>query len=206
MIIEMRTYTLKPGNMPAFEKAWVEKLPQGRTKLSPLGALWKTEIGQLNTFIHVWPYASFEERTRVRAEAVASGVWPPATSEMIAHMKSEIFTPAPFSPPLEPRELGGIYEIRMYEYAAGAMPEVVKRWSEKIGERVKLSPLVGAWQAELGELNKWVHIWAYKDANHRAAVRAEAIAKGIWPPGSPPGSLVRQENWLCLPAACSPLR
>jgi len=206
MIVEMRTYTLRPGTMATFEQRWIEKLPQGRTKLSPLAALWKTEVGQLNTAIHVWPYDSFEERSRVRAEAVATGVWPPNTSEFITSMKSEIFIPAPFSPKLEPRELGGLYEIRMYEYAPGAIPGVIERWSEKIEARTKLSPLVGAWYSELGELNKWVHIWAYKDANHRAATRAEAIAKGIWPPGSPRGQLVRQENWLCLPAACSPLR
>ena len=206
MIIEMRTYTLKPGTMAKFEQAWVEKLPQGRTKLSPLGALLKTEVGQLNTAIHIWPYESFEERTRVRAEATATGVWPPATSDLIAHMKSEIFIPAPFSPKLEPRELGGIYEIRMYEYIPGAIPGVIERWSEKIAGRTKISPLVGAWHAELGGLNKWVHIWAYKDANHRFAARAEALATGAWPPGGPPGPLVRQENRLCIPAACSPLR
>jgi len=205
MIVEMRTYQLRPGTMATFEERFAEKLP-GRAKLSPLAALWKTEVGQLNTVIHVWPYASFEERARVRAEAVATGVWPPATSDLITHMKSEIFIPAPFSPKLEPRELGGLYEIRMYEYAAGTMPGVIERWSEKIGERVKLSPLVGAWYSDVGGLNKWVHIWAYKDANHRAATRAEAIAKGIWPPGSPPGQLLKQENWLCLPSACSPLR
>jgi hypothetical protein len=205
MIVEMRTYQLRPGTMATFEQRFAEKLP-GRVKLSPLAALWKTEVGQLNTVIHVWPYESFEERSRVRAEAVATGVWPPASTDLLTHIQSEVFIPAPFSPKLEPRELGGLYEIRMYEYAPGSIPSVIERWSEKIGERVKLSPLVGAWYSELGGLNKWVHIWAYKDANHRAAVRAEAISKGIWPPTSAPGQLLKQENWLCLPSACSPLR
>ncbi len=95
-----------------------------------------------------------------------------------------MFLPAPFSPPLEPRELGGIYEIRVYTLAPGAIPGMLERWSEKIGERVKLSPLVGAWYSELGALNQWVHIWAYKDAAERQRIRAEAIARGIWPPGS----------------------
>jgi hypothetical protein len=206
MIVEMRTYTLRPGSMPTFEQRFCEKLP-GRVKLSPLAALWRTEVGQLNKVIHVWPYASFEERTRIRAEAVSSGVWPPATTDLITHMQSEIFIPAPFSPPLAPAEHGGLYEIRMYEYAPGAIPGVIERWSEKIAERVKLSPLIGAWYSDVGSLNKWVHIWAYRDANHRAAVRAEAIAKGIWPPGSAQaGVLWKQENWLVVPCPCSPLR
>lgn len=206
MIIEMRTYQLKPATIPQFEERFGAKLPE-RAKLSPLAAFWHTEVGPLNQVIHVWPYDSFEQRGQIRAEAIAKEIWPPNTQEFIVDQVSEVYLPAPFSPPLEPRELGGIYEIRMYSFAAGAIPGVIARWSEKIGERVKLSPLVGAWYSEIGPLNKWVHIWAYKDANHRAQVRAEAVAKGIWPPGSAAaGVLLKQENMLVVPAKFSPLR
>jgi hypothetical protein len=206
MIIEMRTYQLKPASIPQFEERFGAALPE-RLKFSPLAAFWHTEVGPLNQVIHVWPYDTFEQRIQVRATAIASGKWPPATHEFVAEQKSELFRPAPFSPPLEPRQLGSIYEIRMYSFAAGAIPGVIERWSTKIGERVKLSPLVGAWYSEIGVLNKWVHIWAYKDANHRAQVRAEAVAKGIWPPGSAAaGVLLKQENMLVVPASFSPLK
>ena len=66
---------------------------------------------------------------------------------------------------------------------------------------------MGAWYSEFGALNKWVHIWAYKDAAERQRVRAEAVARGIWPPGSAQaGSLLTQENMLVVPASFSPLR
>jgi len=206
MLIEMRTYQLKPHSIAPFEERFAAALPE-RQKFSPLAAFWHTEVGRLNQVIHVWPYDSFEQRTQVRAAAIASPNWPPPTLEFIVEMQSELFVPAPFSPPLEPRQLGGIYEIRMYMFAPGAIPGVIERWSEKIGERVKLSPLVGAWYSEIGPLNKWVHIWAYRDADHRAQVRAEAVAKGVWPPGSAAaGVLVKQENMLVVPASFSPLR
>jgi hypothetical protein len=206
MIIEMRTYQLKPASIVQFEERFGAALPK-RLEFSPLAAFWHTEVGPLNQVIHVWPYDTFEQRVQVRAAASASPGWPPPTREFVVEQKSELFLPAPFSPPLEPRQLGGIYEIRMYTFAAGAIPGVIERWSEKIGERVKLSPLVGAWYSEIGALNKWVHIWAYKDANHRAQVRAEAVAKGIWPPGSAAaGVLLKQENMLVVPASFSPLR
>ena len=206
MIIEMRTYQLKPGSIPAFEERFGQAL-KVREKFSKLGAFWHTEVGQLNRVIHVWPYASFEERTRIRAEASKAEGWPPNTREFVVAQQSEVFLPAPFSPPLEPKQLGNIYEIRMYSYAAGAIPGVIERWSDKIGERTKLSPLVGAWYSEFGALNKWVHIWAYKDAAERQRIRGEAVAKGIWPPGSAtPGALLAQENWLVVPASFSPLR
>ena len=206
MIIEMRSYQLKPASIAPFEQHFAAALPE-RQKFSPLAAFWHTEVGKLNQVIHVWPYDSFEQRVQVRAAAAASPHWPPPTREFIVEQQSELFVPAPFSPPLEPRQLGGIYEIRMYMFAAGAIPGVIERWSEKIGERVKLSPLVGAWYSEIGPLNKWVHIWAYQDDDHRAQVRAEAVAKGVWPPGSAAaGVLLKQENMLVVPASFSPLR
>jgi hypothetical protein len=206
MIIEVRTYQLKPASVAEFEKRFGEALP-GRAKLSRLAALWHTEVGALNEVTHVWPYDSFEQRLAIRDEAVKTGAWPAKVQDLIVTMQSEVFVPAPFSPPLEAREVGPLFEIRSYTLAPGALPGMIERWSAKIDERVKLSPLVGAWYSEFGALNKWVHIWAYKDAAERQRIRAEANARGIWPPGGAAAGLVlKQENKLVMPAACSPLR
>jgi NIPSNAP len=206
VIIEVRTYTLKPGSLAEVEKRWAEALP-AREKLSKLAAFWHTEVGPLNEITHVWTYDSFDHRTEIRAEAIRSGVWPPKATEFIATMHSEIFLPAPFSPPLEPRQVGPLFEIRAYTLAPGGIPGMIERWSTKIEERVKLSPLVGAWYSELGALNKWVHVWAYKDAAQRQTIRADAIARGIWPPGGgPAGGMLKQENKLVMPALFSPIR
>jgi hypothetical protein len=206
MIIEVRTYQLKPGTLAEVEKRFGDGLP-AREKLSKLGAFWHTEVGPLNEIIHVWPYDDLEQRAKIRAEAVSTGVWPPRIGEFIETMNSEIFHPAPFSPPLTPKDVGPLFEIRSYTLAPGAIPGMIDRWSTKIDERVKLSPLVGAWYSEFGALNKWVHIWAYKDAAERQRIRADAIARGIWPPGGgTPGQLLKQENKLVMPAAFSPVK
>ena len=206
MIVEFRTYTLNPGATPEFEKRFAEALPN-RTKLSPLAAFWHTEVGPLNQVIHVWPYEDMAARTKTREEATKQPGWPPNTREFVVAQKSQIFIPAPFSPKLEPRQLGGIYEIRMYTLRPGAIPSQIDRWSTAIGERVKLSPLAFAGHSELGDLNIWCHIWAYKDANHRAEIREKARKEGIWPPkGGQPGTMIKQENMLVVPASFSPLR
>lgn len=206
MIIEMRTYQLKPRSQPETIKRFGEALP-ARLKFSPLGGFFSTDVGPLNRIIHLWPYANLGEREHIRAEAVKSGGWPPKIGEFIEHMEAKILIPAPFSPPLEPRQLGGIYEFRSYIYKPGSIPKVIDIWSQAIGERVKLSPLVGAWYSELGPLNQWVHVWAYKDAGERERVRAEAVKRGIWPPPGNSGELlVSQENILAVPAPFSPLR
>ena len=203
MIVEFRTYRLKPGSVAEAEKRFGEGLAN-RTKVSPLGAFFHTEVGPLNRIIHVWPYEDFAQRAQVRSQKIEG--WPPNIREFVEEQQSEIFIPAPFSPKLEPRELGGLYEIRMYTLAPGAIPAQIDRWSTQIGERTKLSPLAFAGHSELGGLNRWCHIWAYKDANHRAETRAKAVREGIWPPkGGQPGQTLVQENMLVVPAAFSPL-
>ena len=181
MIIEMRTYTLQPGTVATFEERFGAALP-ARAKVSPLAAFWHTEVGPLNRVIHVWPYDDLAARTRQREEATKLQGWPPNVREFEVELQSDIYLPAPFSPKLEPRQLGNLYEIRIYTFKPGGIPGVIDRWSGHIEARTKLSPLVGAWYSELGGLNKWCHIWAYKDAADRFRIREEARAKGIWPP------------------------
>lgn len=205
MIIEMRTYTLQPGTLAEVEKRFGEALP-AREKHSKLAAFWHTEVGPLNRIIHVWAYDSFDHRSTVRAAAMKDSDWPPPIREFVTEMQSEVFLPAPFSPALEPRQVGPLFEMRQYTLAAGAIPGLIARWSEKIEARTKFSPLVGGWYSELGTLNKWVHIWAYKDMAERFRVREAAAAGGSWPARNPPGVVIRQENALLLPAAFSPIR
>ena len=144
MIVEFRTYRLKPGSVPQAEERFGQALP-ARTKLSPLAAFWHTEVGPLNRIIHVWPYDSFEARTRIRAEATKLEGWPPNIREFVEEQQAEVFIPAPFSPKLEPRQLGGLYEIRMYTLAPGAIPSQIDRWSTQIGSapNCRPSPLPG---------------------------------------------------------------
>jgi NIPSNAP len=206
MIIEMRTYTLRPGTMAEVEKRFGEALPNRLKHGNQLAAVWHTEVGPLNQFIHVWAYESFAQRDAVRGAAIKAGGWPPKIGEFIVEMKNEVFHPAPFSPPLEPRQIGPLFEIRQYTLIPGAIPGLIERWSEKIEGRQKFSPLVAGMYSEFGALNKWVHIWAYKDANERNSVRAAASATGQWPARNPPGVVVKQENAFVMPADCSPIR
>lgn len=204
MIYEMRTYTLKPGAVPEVEARNAEALPY-REKYSKLGAFWHTEFGPLNQVIHVWPYENLEHRTQVRAAAAQDPHWPPQTREFIVSQETEILLPAPFMRPMEPREMGAIYEMRIYTFQPGTIPEVLKRWEEAIEYREKYSPLAACWYTEVGGLNRFYHVWPYRDLAHRERVREEARQSGHWPPGTRE-FLVRQENKLLIPAAFSPLR
>jgi hypothetical protein len=204
MIIEMRTYRLKPGSTPEVEKRFGEAL-RDRVKVSPLGAFFHTEVGPLNRIIHCWPYENLGERTRLRGEAMKLPGWPPKIQEFLEEMESKIIIPAPFSPKLEERRLGNLYEIRTYTMLPGAAPTVIEKWAERIEGRTKLSPLAFCGHTELGGLNQWIHVWAYKDAAERFAIRDQARAAGAWPPATR-GQFVTQENMFVVPAEFSPLR
>ena len=204
MIYEVRTYTLKPGSVAEFEERFGEALP-GRQEFSPLAALWHTEMGPLNQVIHVWPYEDLNERNRIRAEAVKSGKWPPQTAHLVLQQEAEIVTPAPFMQRLEPATLGNFYEMRIYTYQVGSMPEVIRLWSEAVPDRIKISPLAACWYSELGTLNRWTHIWPYQDLNERMRLRAEGMKLPSWPPPTRQ-YLLSQEVKLLVPAACSPLK
>lgn len=204
MIYEFRTYTLHVRTMPEALKRFGEALPN-RAKLSPLAACWVSEFGPLNQLIHVWPYKDMNERARIRAEAVRAGVWPPKISEFVADMESEILEPLPFSPRLEPSNHGPYFEMRSYVLRAGGVPEMAAKWDKHLARRLELSPLIGVFTSEIGGLNQWVHIWAYKSLEQRMEVRKTMQEKGIWPP-PPPVPTLRQHASLLLPAPFSPIR
>ncbi len=204
MIVEMRTYTLKPNKIQTFEERFAAALPH-RSEFSPLGAFWHSEIGALNQVIHVWPYKDFGDRERIMGEARKSGKWPPNNRELILTQENKILQIAPFSPPLEEKELGNVYEIRTYTYLPGAMPTVLERWQKIIAERVQLSPLAACWHTAVGPLNQFIHIWPYKDLAERARIRTESMKLPNWPPQTSE-FMLKQENAIVVPASFSPLR
>ena len=203
MLLEMRTYLLKPGTIPSFEERFAEDLPH-RTKISPLGAFWHSEIGVLNQVIHVWPYQDYQERLRISEQARKTGHWPPKVREFILTQENKLLQPAPFSPPMENKQLGSIYEIRTYTYQPGAMPTVLERWAQAIEDRVRLSPLAACWYTAVGPLNQFIHVWPYQNLAERDRIRAESSKIKTWPP-NPREFLVRQENAIVVPAHFSPL-
>ena len=203
MIYEVRTYTLKPGATARFEENFAAALPY-REKYSKLAAFWHTEIGPLNQVIHVWGYENLEERTRIRTESAKDANWPPKDEGLIQNMESEIWNPAPFMRPMGgDQALGNIYEMRSYTYQPGAMSKVLQLWGDAIPFREELSPLAAGMYTELGNLNRWCHVWPYKDLEDRDRARKEATKLSNWPSGAP--GRIKQENKILIPAAFSPM-
>lgn len=102
MIIEKRTYQLKPGAMHEFLKAYQEEgLNIQGPVLGNLLGYFVSEIGELNRVIQLWGFDTFEDRLKRRAELSAKGEWREFLKRfghMVLHQESELLMPAAFSP------------------------------------------------------------------------------------------------------------
>jgi hypothetical protein len=102
---EWREYTHAPGQLPIMMKNWEIALST-RTQFGPITALWYSELGGLNKWIHVWPYKSLDQRNEVRNKAHDTGMWPPSARakkdgrpvETLAAQENKIVTASSFSP------------------------------------------------------------------------------------------------------------
>lgn len=97
-IYEVRTYHLKRASVEPTFAAWAKVL-EARRKVSELAIVMYGVDGHVPRFMHIWPYATLNERLSLRDAAVRQGVWPPPGGlPHLESMRSEIFLPAKFSP------------------------------------------------------------------------------------------------------------
>src|SRR5919197_2240983 len=196
MIYEIRVYTLKPGCVAEYEKRFADAF-EVRSKYSPLYGMWQTELGPLNQVIHIWAYDSLQQRADTRAAAArdTSGNWPPKTNDLVVSQESDILNPIKgMHHHSGVQELGGVYELRMYTYPAGAISKVSETFAAAYAERHAAYPVGGIWTSDLGQLNRLYQLFPYKNWDHRDQVRAELRQKQLWPPHSeahPVAQLVR---------------
>ena len=102
---EMRTYTYAPGELPTMIKIWGNAIDT-RLQFGPVCAIWYSELGALNKFVHIWPYQSLDQRMDIRAKARATGLWPPSVravkegnrTDVLLAMENKILMPSSFSP------------------------------------------------------------------------------------------------------------
>ena len=99
MLLDHRTYTVKPGTLGKHLKIYEEYgLAVQKKHLGEPLAYLIAESGELNTYVHIWVYKDAAERFRIRDEARATGAWPPATRGLFVQQENMFVVPAEFSP------------------------------------------------------------------------------------------------------------
>lgn len=94
---EMRTYDLGPFGLPETEAAWAKVVPR-RNEISPLLAVMASVEEGPQKLLHIYPYHSFEDRQKARAQASKEGIWPPpGGSDHVTRLANELWVAQPYS-------------------------------------------------------------------------------------------------------------
>jgi uncharacterized lipoprotein YmbA len=183
MIYELRTYTLQPGTIGQYLKlaGEVGRKVRGDDYGVQEGA-WASEFGTLNQYVHLWRYPDLNEREHLRKELARNERWAkeyvPQIRPFMLAQENKILSAV--LPPKPPAEAGNVYELRTYRAHVGKLAEWIKLFTEIMPVREKFSKNVAVFQTEVSQLNEAVHLWAYRDLNHRAQVRAAALQDPEW--------------------------
>ena len=104
MIVELRTYTIKPLRTQDFLQLYERAaLPLQKKYLGHLIGFYVSEIGPLNEVVHLWGYDSLAERERRRHAMEQDPGWPLYRTalrelDVIERQETKILKTAAFSP------------------------------------------------------------------------------------------------------------
>jgi hypothetical protein len=211
MIHELRIYTVKQGSLPQMiqNSATISRDIRG-DDYGKLEGYWFTDIGPLNQVVHLWTYTDLNERSRLRAELAKNERWirdyMPLNKDIMVRQDIRLMNPV--RDLVVPAEAPNVYELRTYRTRPGAARQWVGLITKAMPARQKYSNPVGMWITEAGQPNEVCHIWAYKDLNHRAQVRAAAGADPEWQAFLKESAPLLDEmhTTIMLPAPHSPMK
>ena len=172
---------------------------------SHLIACWTTEFGDVNEVLVLRRFTA-EEADAAQTMPTRPDSWMGSLGPLLQTVDVTRFAMVPFLPHPEPGAFGPFHEMRTYQYRYGTLEEMLETWGAKVPARVKLSPAPFILYATTGRATTVIHVWAYQDLAHRARIRQEAIAGGIWPAPGGAARWVSQHSALLVPAPFSPVR
>ena len=162
------------------------------------------EFGTLNQVLVLRGFATAEEFAAERARTLADAN-PFGCAEALTGWTLDAYAPLSFLPPISPGPHGPLYEVRTYALKPGALGPMLAAWEAALPARTAISPCLVAMHTTEGA-PRFTHIWPYPSFEARAAVRAEAVGKGAWPPkGGIATLLPAMSSTIWVPAPESPL-
>ena len=208
MIVDLRTYTMRPGTLGAWLKLYEEQgWPLQQKNLPKCIGFYMTEVGVLNRVVHLWEYADIAERERTRGAMVKDAGWAPLVAQgtpYFAGQENVILKPAPHWP-MKATTSGpiGIIDKRTYYAQPGKLGEFFQIYAEH-GQNIQLGHLgrcLGFYQSDIGPQHRIVHLWAYADVADRQRRRDAMAADPAWQAylGKSAHLFTHQENEILRP-------
>lgn len=211
MIYELRTYTFRPGKLPAYLKLQEEVgRPVRGDEYGKCHGYWTAEFGLLNQVWHLWSYDSLDDRARQRERLAQNKRW---TGEYVPNVqplliRQDIRFLNPVKDVTPPRTPGGVYELRIYRMHPGRAAGWARAFRDIMPVREKYSQNVAIWTGEAPQPNEVVHMWNYADLNTRMSTRAAVFQDPDWLAFVAKGtaSIAEMQSTLLLLASFSPMK
>lgn len=220
MIYELRSYTLRPGGVPAYVELFGGKGLPLLSRYATLVGYFHVETGnRLNRIVHVWRYESRAHRLAQRTALMAEPEWRkgflPEAMPHLLEQHSSLIQPTPGSiDPLawaarHPRPVSGarLYELHTWHTAPGSIRSFLGVLSQEQVLLARHIEVVATWHAASGELGRVLQLRAVADEADRDAREAALDAD----PGfarflRESGPMLRgEDSEMLVPAAYSPL-
>lgn len=183
ILYELQVHQVKPESTVDYEKYCQEYIPGllNRNEGLKLAGSWKSEIGVLDTYVHLWHYKNYSDYsgwfTKLRQDNKHQE-FVNKVGKYVKQRESQICLSFTFWGEPIIRQENNIYEMRSYTLKPGTLIEWGNNWSR--GIRNRLDYRAAGMFTQVGPIYHVHHIWAYKDLNHRKESREQMWSKPGW--------------------------
>ncbi|KAF1913574.1 hypothetical protein BDU57DRAFT_589221 [Ampelomyces quisqualis] len=144
---------------------------------------WRTEVGDCNTFVHIWEYQRYEgyhQSLHNIQNHPEFAEFDKKLKKLINAKHSSLMQEFSFWPTTAPRKLGGLFELRSYTLHPGNLLEWETHWRKGLKARREVMEGVGAWFNQIGELNTVHHLWQFANLEERKVRREQSWNQEGW--------------------------
>ncbi|KAL2885721.1 Protein NipSnap -like protein 1 [Ceratocystis lukuohia] len=179
-------HDVKPDKVDEYSELVGEFYPRmaqlSENKVNLVGS-WRTEIGDSDTFVHIWEYHRYHGYHESRYAITHHPDYVEFNKKLrtlIYSKKISLMQEFSFWPTSPPRELGGIFELRSYTLHPGNLLEWEHHWRRGLEARREVMEGVGAWFTQIGELNTVHHLWQFPNLEERKLRRDRSWGVKGW--------------------------
>lgn len=183
---EIVLHKVKPEKVAEYVEMIGEEYPkiaEDKDNNVHLVGSWKVEIGEADTFVHIWEYngyAGYHQTLNRLSTQKSYQKYATTLPNLITSRTHDLMQEFSFWPTSPPRSLGGIFELRTYTLHPGNLLEWEQHWRRGLEARKNVMEGVGAWFTQVGSLNTVHHLWQFGDLRERQLAREASWSKKGW--------------------------
>jgi hypothetical protein len=179
-------HEVKPDKVDEYVKLVGDFYPKiandPKNKVHLVGS-WRTEVGDCDTFVHIWEYQKYEGYHESRHSITHSPEFNDFNQKLSGLINSKnisLMQEFSFWPTTAPRQLGGVFELRSYTLHPGNLLEWETHWRRGLKARREVMEGVGAWFVQIGDLNTVHHLWQFANLEERRLRREQSWSIEGW--------------------------